>query len=123
MYLMRRNKTVERVLLGLVVMFLLPAAADAGWGNKHKRARVDDCASCGDYGMASPGGEHWINSYFHGHRLIRTWGGPNHPLPPLSGNAGFWDQPGWFDQTAPSWGGGAVHSSVGTPAGQVPLGR
>lgn len=106
------------LLFGLLLFGLLANSSDAGWGRGRHRAwsGVDACGDCGEgYGQ----GPHWVNSYFHGHKLVRFWGGPNHPIPPLSGTPGFWDQPGWFAHD-PFMAGQPMQFSSPAPAGQAP---
>jgi hypothetical protein len=99
-------------ILGLaaaLVMSLVAGTAHAGWGWGHRHK----CESCGydDF----PTGSHWANSYIHGHRIVRAWGGPNHPLPMLTGRPGFWDEPGWFNTPGPY----AATTAPASAAGQA----
>ncbi len=117
---------LKRSVAGAILLLCLasPALGGHGWGHRNAcrggYAGYGDCGSC-DEGVA--GGSHGLNSYIHGHRLVRFWGGPKHPLPPLSGTPGFWDQPGWFNTDASGHPGGAWTVSPPMPAGQVLGGR
>lgn len=87
------NSRAWQAAITAVAFLGLASLAQAGHGWGHKAAA---CGTCGDYDAVAAHGDHGLNSYIHGHRIVRTWGGPKRPLPVLSGTPGFWDQPGWF---------------------------
>jgi hypothetical protein len=55
------------------------------------------CGGCGGVhglGHGCPSVHGFVRSFVPGRRVVRFWGTCKHPLPTLTGPAGYWDSPG-----------------------------